>query len=394
MSGSTHYGVARDTTNEMMAKRVIENQHAWLSELIQSLPVPLVLADAKTGQIISASGEAGALINGMPRENNPSLLHEDLFFSDSAGNRLPTREWPRFRATRGETMNGEYLIWNTPFQRTHLQIWTRIVPAKYDHPPMILVMLQDIGPLKEKEVSLKEAVTNLRLERERRENFVSALAHDLRTPLTSAKMSVQLLARKGSDPSVSERLTTNVLKGLERIDNMIRDLLDANRIHAGEKLSMKVIHFDLVRLAKVTLDGLALIHPERFEIKASGKVFGDWCKPQLRRVIENLANNAVKYGSPSQTVTVFVTPVGKDHVSLTVHNLGNPIPVDEQASLFEQFRRSSAAQTSGKKGWGVGLTLVRGIVEAHGGKISVMSNLENGTTFSVVLPLVQAAKPN
>jgi signal transduction histidine kinase len=105
----------------------------------------------------------------------------------------------------------------------------------------------------------------------------------------------------------------------------------------------------------------------------------------MRRILENLCNNAIKYGDTTSRVTVSLRQEG-DEAELAVHNWGNPIPASEQESLFQYFTRTKSAEASGKRGWGIGLTLVKGVAEAHGGSVQVESSQEKGTTFRVRLP--------
>jgi signal transduction histidine kinase len=102
----------------------------------------------------------------------------------------------------------------------------------------------------------------------------------------------------------------------------------------------------------------------------------------MRRVIENLVTNALKYGAADQPITISLdkTP---DGVRLTVHNEGNPIPSERQAELFTLFRRLEPMKN---EGWGLGLVLVKGIIEAHGGKVYIESSKERGTSFVLELP--------
>lgn len=385
LSGSTFYGVARDTTEETLVRKTIDSQYAWLGELVESLPIPLVLAETKTGKIISVSSETECAMEGYSIEELSDSPQNEFYFSDSTGNRLKMADWPRFRAARGSVLNGEELIWHSPRRTVPMLVWSRIIPAKYDRPEMVIVMLQDIHRLKQKEESLNEAVDNLTQERQLRETFVSRLTHDLRTPLTSARMSIQLLGRNRHDDAAWKKLTLRIINGLDRIDNMIHDLLDANRIHAGENLPIEISRFDLVRLVKSTAEILSTIHGPRIHVKAKGRITGTWSKNDLQRVVENLVNNAVKYGAANKPITVSVAQIDTNRVSISVHNFGNPIAEKDQGSLFDQFRRTHSAEVSGKKGWGVGLALVRGIANAHGGDVTVSSDSETGTTFMVVL---------
>jgi signal transduction histidine kinase len=106
----------------------------------------------------------------------------------------------------------------------------------------------------------------------------------------------------------------------------------------------------------------------------------------LRRVIENLISNAAKYGSPTGPITLTLEKRASE-IDISVHNVGNPLPREELLQLFDPFHRSSTADASPHVGWGLGLTLVRGVAEAHGGRVHVESTPEAGTTFTLSLPL-------
>jgi len=239
--------------------------------------------------------------------------------------------------------------------------------------------------VEESEAALRESFSKLQEERALRERFVSTLAHDLRTPLTAAKMSSQLLLRSADDPARLQKLAGRIADNIDRADQMIRDLLDANRIKAGEKLPLEVDRCCLNEVAKQTLEELSSIHGDRFVLQASSILEGFWSPSGIRRILENLCGNGVKYGAPHRPVTVSLEADGGE-VEIQVHNEGTPIPAAELPNLFEPFRRSSTARVSGERGWGLGLTLVKGIAEAHGGTVSVRSSETQGTVFTVRLP--------
>jgi PAS domain S-box-containing protein len=248
---------------------------------------------------------------------------------------------------------------------------------------MIRTTVSDLSEQLEMEDSLRVAVGTLKDEKEMRERFVSALTHDLRTPLTAVKIAAQLLARGSVRlPELTDQIQVNI----DRIDKMIQDLLDANLIQAGEKLCLRLAELDVVKVARETLESIRGQHGDRFVLIAPDSLPGFLHEASLRRMIENLANNAVKYGSSDTPITVTLQNTHKQSISICVHNLGNAIPPKEQASLFNQFRRGSTADKPLQKGWGLGLTLVRGLAEAQQGQISVESSPSRGTTFSVVLP--------
>ncbi|HET9450653.1 MAG TPA: ATP-binding protein [Aggregicoccus sp.] len=231
----------------------------------------------------------------------------------------------------------------------------------------------------------KTVTARLEEERELRERFVATLSHDLRTPLTAAKLNAQMLARKGSDPLVLYRLAARITENLDRADVMIRDMLDANRIRAGELLPIEVSECELEALARETLEELSLVHGDRFVLSATEPIHGHWSSSGIRRIIENLCNNAVKYGAREHPVTVSLAQRGPDEVEVSVHNWGTPLAPGELKQLFKEYRRADSAQAGPHKGWGLGLTIVEGLARAHRGTVRVESAAETGTTFTVTV---------
>jgi signal transduction histidine kinase len=218
-----------------------------------------------------------------------------------------------------------------------------------------------------------------------REQFTLGLTHDLRSPLTAAKAGASLILRRGDDPDVL-KWAARILDNVERIDRMIRDLLDASRVRAGERLPLEVAEVELVSLVKDTVEHLETIHGGRFRIVSTGPIVGYWSADAFRRAIENLVGNALKYGSQDDPVTITARET-HGRAIVTVHNHGSYIPVEEQETIFQSFRRRAEREQRGTKGWGVGLALVRGVAESHGGSIVIDSLPESGTTFTIDVPV-------
>jgi K+-sensing histidine kinase KdpD len=106
----------------------------------------------------------------------------------------------------------------------------------------------------------------------------------------------------------------------------------------------------------------------------------------LQRALWNLVTNAVKYGAPKEPITLAVSCHG-DLARVSVHNMGTPIPVNEQCHIFDAYARAPSAEAGGRTGWGLGLTLVRDTADAHGGRVSLASDSRSGTTFTIELPV-------
>jgi PAS domain S-box-containing protein len=251
----------------------------------------------------------------------------------------------------------------------------------------ILVAVQDVTEQVRSREKISAQVDALHDERELRERFVAALTHDLRTPLTAASMNAQLLRRKKWDDALVQKMAGRIIGSIGRAENMVRDLLDANRIRAGEGLPVSLAEGTVQALLQVTTEDFELMRGKPVACRdACGPLVTQWDHGAIRRVLENLLNNAFKYGAPGAAVTLEATRA-RGQVTLSVHNEGPPIPEADQATLFLEHKRTRSAIDSGITGWGIGLMLVKSIAEAHGGHVGVRSQAGAGTTFSVILPI-------
>jgi signal transduction histidine kinase len=230
---------------------------------------------------------------------------------------------------------------------------------------------------------LRDNLERLEAERIVRERFVALLAHDLRGPLSTAMMAAKLLAR----PERQERadLALRIERNMLRAERMIQDLLDAHRVRAGYRLPLDLQRCDLVDIASNVVAELEGSDRQRVRLSAPERLEGVWMPSQLTRALWNLITNALKYGAPGGQVEVEIAR-SLDGVAISVHNTGAAIPPAEQAQLFEPFSRARGAEARAR-GWGLGLTLVRGCAEAHGGTVELASTPETGTTFTMRLPL-------
>lgn len=220
-------------------------------------------------------------------------------------------------------------------------------------------------------------------------DFVSAVSHEFRTPLTSLRQLAEMLA-DGRVSSEERRVTyyDTIRRESERLQRLVEALLDFGRMEAGA-----------LEFRREPLDSASLVTElvGEFQREVEGRGYaialragnGD-CRVRadreaLHRAIWNLLDNAVKYSPDHRTVTV---SVGRDggRVAIRVRDQGVGIPVDEQARMFEKFVRGSASDVRGVKGTGIGLAMVRHIVDAHDGRIEVESAPGVGSTFTILLP--------
>lgn len=235
-------------------------------------------------------------------------------------------------------------------------------------------------------LTLQEQHDSLQSERDLRARFVSLLAHDLRGPVSAAMLASDVIIRTPEKLDQRRELGVRIKRNLERIDTMVRDLLDASRVQAGQPLPLRLDEAELTGIAQEVVEELNLLHPDRLRLETSGTLPGIWSAEELRRAIWNLATNAIKYGAATTPVTVKVWR-HEGRARVAVHNEGPPLSVEDQRRLFQPFSRTHSAEASSQLGWGLGLTLVRGCAEAHGGKVVVESSVATGTTFLLDLPL-------
>jgi signal transduction histidine kinase len=226
------------------------------------------------------------------------------------------------------------------------------------------------------------AMKNLQLDREQ---FVATLSHDLRNPLAAAKANMDIILRFPKGTEKKEKLLNKAVANIQRADRMIQDLLDATRMRSGRKYDLNYEDGDLADGLCSLVDELSTQHGDRFHFETDGDFQVTWAIEGMRRVIENLAGNAIKYGANDSLITITLSR-NADIVTLSVHNEGAPISSEDQKSLFEPFKRTKESEKMGKKGWGLGLTIVRGVAKALGGRIEVQSAPEIGTTFSLIFP--------
>lgn len=222
-----------------------------------------------------------------------------------------------------------------------------------------------------------------------RDDFLAAAAHDLRTPIAAVKLHVDSLLRhpaKGTPP-IDER-TLERLRAMGRqvrhLALLVDRLLDVSRLSTG-KIELVAELVDLVTIARDVL--------ERFEpdlewarcaltFRAPASIIGNWDRTRIDQVLTNLISNAIKYGHGAPIEVELAATAFGARISVADHGVG--IPPDAHARVFEKFER--AAEGSRVTGLGLGLWIVRSIVEASGGLISLDSQPGRGSTFVVDLP--------
>ncbi len=217
-------------------------------------------------------------------------------------------------------------------------------------------------------------------------DFVTAVSHDLRSPLTAILGYVELIERAGPVNELQRQFIAKVQSSVDQITHLISDLLDLGKIEAGLDTRMEVLKLeDLIRQAARQAAEGAASKGLRFELQVEDglpPMRGDALR--LLQMLNNLLDNAIKYTDPGGRVRL-TAGVEDGQIILRVSDTGMGIPATDQPHLFDKFFRARNVP-EGTSGTGLGLSIVKSIVESHQGRIWVDSAMGEGTTFSVVFP--------
>jgi signal transduction histidine kinase len=232
-----------------------------------------------------------------------------------------------------------------------------------------------------------------------RDQFLSAIAHDLKNPLTvirgHASLMQRLALRDQNITSERVRISTQAINHMtDRMLTAIDEVMDLTHMQLNRSLDLKLASTDLGLLVREVAAEQQTSAHRRIEVQGVESLVGEWDEARLNRVVQNLVGNALRYSPDGSIVTVTIArqsgPDG-DHAVVRVVDQGVGIPDADLPHIFEQFRRGSNV-INRIAGSGVGLFSVRQIVEQHGGTITAESREGQGSTFTVRLPLELAPK--
>ncbi|RZI54478.1 MAG: HAMP domain-containing histidine kinase, partial [Pseudomonas sp.] len=220
-----------------------------------------------------------------------------------------------------------------------------------------------------------------------RERLIGIVSHDLRNPMSVIMMAATVLMRSpNADRQTIDKMVTRIYRSGERATAMIRDLLDFTQARLGGGIRIGRRPADLHAIVRQVVEETEVAHPERtFVLQHQGNAHGQWDADRLAQVISNLLSNAVTY-SPSSTPIRITTEDLGDIVELAVHNEGAAIRADMQAHLFEPMQRASSELNNANRSVGLGLYIVKHIVDAHAGTVTVKSAEGEGTQLTIRLP--------
>jgi signal transduction histidine kinase len=225
---------------------------------------------------------------------------------------------------------------------------------------------------------------------EMRSQFVSSVSHELKTPLTAIRMFAETmrLGRSKDQKAHAEYLDT-IVNESQRLTRLLNNVLDFSKIEQGKRIYHpdRSSLYDIIQSAARAMEYPLSQQGFSLEVKTDkGLPDVDVDKDAIEQALLNLLHNAMKYSGESRNIGLFLQK--KDgHAMIQVVDHGIGIDPQEQKKILDKFYRVSSAENERIVGTGLGLALVSHIVEAHSGRLEIDSNLGNGSTFSIVLPL-------
>ncbi|HUE76288.1 MAG TPA: ATP-binding protein [Chloroflexota bacterium] len=349
-------------------------ERARFAAVLATSPAAIIFVDAESRHV-NANARASAMFGHSfdPATGPEQYAHQLL---DSDGNALRFECLPSSRVLAGETIVGEELRIRRPDGQD--------VPVVIDATPVLgpddrllgaAVTFLDISRLKESE----------RL----REEWISMVAHDLRSPITAIigfTSFLQRLPPERHNTEDEQRAIAHMYSSGHRLNRMIEDLLEVSFL-ASRRLSLEREPTDVVELTRSVVARMASqIDGREIRVTITGEIPIVAIDPaRVEQVLTNLLSNAAKYGYPATPIDVEIegTPT---HVKVSITNHGVGIRPDDMPHIFERFRRASV-RPAGVPGLGLGLYIVRELVNAHGGRVWAESSPGETTTFHFLLPV-------
>jgi signal transduction histidine kinase/DNA-binding response OmpR family regulator/HAMP domain-containing protein len=359
------------------SRRRVEAAHADLLATLETVPAALMIFHPD-GSVRLRNRAATEVFGIEPQSRELRRNYWGRFKRIGLdGTPIPPDQWISARALRGEiTMNEELEIHHPD---------GRVFPILASGAPL----RNELGHVAGAVVAFQD-ITRLREVDRMKDEFVSIVSHELRTPLTSIRGSVQLVlddVEAVKDPEYRTLLQI-ALNNCDRLVRIINDILDVSKIESGNiALRKKAVHVaELVRQSIDVVAGPARNADVKLVVNVPANIRPVMVDPdRIVQALVNLLSNAVKFAPANSTVSTSVA--GSEHmVTITVADQGEGIAPENLNRLFRKFQQVDSSSSRRKGGTGLGLAITKALVEQHGGRIFVDSELHRGTRFSFTLP--------
>ncbi len=232
-------------------------------------------------------------------------------------------------------------------------------------------------------------ITEQKKEEERKDDFMGMVSHELKTPLTSLKAYIQILQRievSEQDPR-QQNILEKCLKQADYMNSMINGSLNVSRLDSGQlHIEKKAFNFQLL-FSEIEDEIHSTNHSRAIAFRPSGQTIINADREKISQVLHNLIGNAVKYSPSDKLITVEYMTIAENSLKINVQDQGIGISAEDQQRIFDRYYRVKDLSSRSIAGFGIGLYLCKEIIELHNGSIQVKSSKNEGTIFSVVIPM-------
>ena len=366
---------AEEERNRLLAQ--LQQRGAELQATIDNMVDSVVVSD-RTGRITFVNKAGRQLFGEVGSEGLEGTQltdgHLELHGVRMGGERVARlEEIPLYQALRGNVVVDADLSFPSPERRRTLHLRANAAPIRDEH------------GLITGAVSVARDVTEMVELDHLKDEFVRVAAHELKTPVAIMKSYAQLALKSEPTPATYRKMLDAINRGADRIDRIVRELLDVSQLHLGQ-LKLTEEPLDLRELAEETVANMATQSTQhRFSVEPGEAVIVRGDRGRLRQVLVVLLDNAVRY-SPSGGCVEVRLKLHEREVEVCVSDEGIGIPAERQARLFERFYRAHSGTPHDRGGMGVGLYISREIIFHHGGTMHVSSEEGRGSTFCFSVP--------
>lgn len=353
----------------------LQEQEQRLNFILNQLPEAVLFMEPSPSRVTMLNHQAQRLLSLDAEPPVPmEQVAEQLELVDEAGNVVPVEQRPMFRSL----LAGEMVIRREVRYRTrdgsYVTYLLNSVPIFQDgRVTAALAVFQDITVIKDAD-QLKD-------------DFLSLVSHELRTPLTTIHGGASMLLNSDVDLDAGTRLEllSDMHQESARLATLIQGMVQLAHVRAG-RLRLETEPVLIKSVVTRCVDAFRVEAPDRefrIEVEPDLVAFAD---PQgVDDILRNLIQNAIKYTPESTPIDVLARPVGDD-IEISVRDYGEGIPSDEIPTIFDRFQRGAGSRTGRSTGLGLGLYLVKHLVEAQGGEIGVECPADGGTRFTFSVP--------